>query len=172
MKPHNSLLLAATMAASANMAYSAALPAEQTANAWYQASEQQIANKRALASGRKAKNVILFVGDGMGVSTLTAARILEGQRAGGNGEENLLSFENFPYTALVKTYNVDAQTPDSAGTMTAMVSGVKTDVGVIGVDEDVVRGDCASVKNNELATALEMAEIRGVATGLLSLIHI
>jgi alkaline phosphatase len=168
MKPHKSLLLAATMVAGANLVYSAALPASQTGNAWYQASEQQIANKQSLAAGRKAKNVILFVGDGMGVSTLTAARILEGQRAGGNGEENLLSFEKFPYTALVKTYNVDAQTPDSAGTMTAMVSGVKTDVGVIGVDEDVVRGDCASVKNNELASALEMAEIRGLATGVIS----
>ncbi len=168
MKPHKNVLLAAAMAASANLAFSAALPASQTANAWYKASEQQIENKQSLAAGRKAKNVILFVGDGMGVSTLTAARILEGQRAGGNGEENLLSFEQFPYTALVKTYNVDAQTPDSAGTMTAMVSGVKTDVGVIGVDEDVVRGDCASVKNNELATALEMAEIRGLATGVIS----
>ena len=40
-------------------------------------------------------------------------------------------------TVRYKTYNVDAQTPDSAGTMTAMASGVKTDAGVIGVDEPV-----------------------------------
>ena len=53
----------------------------------------------------KAKNVILFVGDGMGISTLTAARILEGQLKGMSGEENLLSFEQFPSMALSRTYS-------------------------------------------------------------------
>jgi alkaline phosphatase len=115
-----------------------------------------------------AKNVILFVGDGMGVSTVTASRILEGQIQGQLGEENSLSFDRFPFAGLAKTYNVDAQTPDSAGTMTAMVSGVKTDVGVIGVDEDIVRGDCSTVAGNELVTALELAELAGKSTGIIS----
>lgn len=116
----------------------------------------------------QAKNVILFVGDGMGVSTVTAARILDGQMKGLDGEENKLSFDNFPFAGLAKTYNVDAQTPDSAGTMTAMMSGVKTDVGVIGVDEDIERGDCSTVAGNELVTALELAEIAGKSTGIIS----
>ena len=116
----------------------------------------------------KAKNVILFVGDGMGISTLTAARILEGQRKGMLGEDNSLSFEKFPFSGFAKTYNVDAQTPDSAGTMTAMMSGVKTDAGVLGVDADVQRGACASVAGNEMATALELAEIAGKSTGIIS----
>ena len=116
----------------------------------------------------KAKNVILFVGDGMGVSTLTASRILEGQRKGMQGEENSLSFEKFPFSGLAKTYNVDAQTPDSAGTMTAMMSGVKTDAGVLGVDADIQRGDCSTVAGNEMATALELAEIAGKSTGVIS----
>jgi len=115
-----------------------------------------------------AKNVILFVGDGMGISTVTAARILEGQMKGLEGEENQLSFDMFPFSGLSKTYNVDAQTPDSAGTMTAMISGVKTDVGVIGVDEDIERGECSTVSGNELVTALELAEIAGKSTGLVS----
>lgn len=115
-----------------------------------------------------AKNVILFVGDGMGISTVTAARILEGQLMGKDGEEHQLSFETFPFAGLTKTYNVDAQTPDSAGTMTAMMSGVKTDVGVIGVDEDIERGDCATVAGNELLTALELAELAGKSTGIIS----
>jgi alkaline phosphatase len=115
-----------------------------------------------------AKNVILFVGDGMGVSTVTASRILEGQMRGQLGEENSLSFDRFPFAGLAKTYNVDAQTPDSAGTMTAMVSGVKTDVGVIGVDENIVRGDCSTVAGNELVTALELAELAGKSTGIIS----
>jgi len=116
----------------------------------------------------KAKNVILFVGDGMGVSTVTAARILDGQMNGLAGEENQLSFDKFPFSGLSKTYNVDAQTPDSAGTMTAMMSGIKTDVGVIGVDEDIERGDCSTVAGNELVTALELAEIAGKSTGIIS----
>ena len=45
----------------------------------------------------RAKNVILFVGDGMGVTTVTAARILDGQLRGEHGEENELFFETFPY---------------------------------------------------------------------------
>lgn len=116
----------------------------------------------------QAKNVILFVGDGMGISTVTAARILDGQMKGMAGEENQLSFDRFPFAGLSKTYNVDAQTPDSAGTMTAMMSGVKTDVGVIGVDEDIARGDCTTVAGNELVTALEIAEIAGKSTGIIS----
>lgn len=116
----------------------------------------------------KAKNVILFVGDGMGISTVTAARILDGQNKGLDGEEHVLAMDNMPFSGFSKTYNVDAQTPDSAGTMTAMVAGVKTDVGVIGVAEGVERGNCASVSGNELVTALELAEIAGKATGIIS----
>ena len=115
-----------------------------------------------------AKNVILFVGDGMGVSTVTAARILDGQMKGLAGEENQLSFDAFPFSGLSKTYNVDAQTPDSAGTMTAMMSGIKTDVGVIGVDEDIERGECGTVAGNDLVTALELAEMAGKSTGIIS----
>lgn len=124
---------------------------------------------RQLASMRgTAKNVILFVGDGMGISTVTAARIMEGQNKGLMGEENVLSFGKFPFAGLAKTYNIDAQTPDSAGTMTAMMSGVKTDAGIIGIAEDVERGSCASTQGNELVTALELAEIAGKATGIIS----
>jgi len=142
------------------------VPADQKANAYWQQGVEALKEKYPALRG--AKNVILFVGDGMGVSTVTAARILEGQLKGMLGEENDLSFDTFPYTAMMKTYNVDAQTPDSAGTMTAMMSGVKTDAGVIGVDEDIVRGDCATVAGNELVTALELAEIAGRSTGIIS----
>jgi alkaline phosphatase len=58
---------------------------------------------------RHAKNVIVFIGDGMGMSTITAARIYKGQRTGKSGEENRLSFEQFPTVGLSKTYNVDKQ---------------------------------------------------------------
>ena len=140
---------------------------------WYVAGEATVNNNaEAFANIVKqkgmAKNVILFVGDGMGVSTVTAARILAGQQQGLSGEEYNLSFDRFPFSGLAKTYNVDAQTPDSAGTMTAMMSGVKTDAGVIGVDEDIERGTCSTVAGNELVSALELAEIAGLSTGVIS----
>ncbi len=116
----------------------------------------------------RARNVILFVGDGMGVATVTAARILEGQRRGEPGEENLLAFETLPHTALAKTWNTDQQVPDSAGTMTAIVSGVKTRAGVLGVDGRVMRGDHASVEAARVPTLLEQAEERGLWTGIVT----
>ena len=144
------------------------VPEHQSVNPWFVDAKASVQNKVKLVGRKKAKNVILFVGDGMGISTVTAARILDGQNRGNPGEENNLSFDLFPFTALAKTYNVDAQTPDSAGTMTAIVSGVKTDAGVVGVDEDIQRGVCTSMAGNELVTALELAEINGMATGVLS----
>ena len=115
-----------------------------------------------------AKNVILFVGDGMGVSTITAARIFAGQKDGATGEEYQLSFEKFPVAGFAKTYNTNQQTPDSAGTMTAMVSGVKTKAGIIGYPDSALRADCSSAKGNELVTAVELAEMAGMSTGVVS----
>lgn len=118
-----------------------------------------------------AKNIILFIGDGMGVSTVSAARIFAGQQLGLSGEEYALSFETFPWTGLVKTYNTDAQVPDSAGTATAIMSGVKTRSGVIGIDGRTQRGSCESfltTENTSVLSALELAEIAGKATGVVS----
>lgn len=161
---------AAAVAMSLSMAVSAqdALPDYQQSSSWYTDAQTKLSEKLNTNNQFKAKNVILFVGDGMGVSTLTSARIHKGQLNGQPGEEEYLTFERFPRSALVKTYNVDAQTPDSAGTMTAMMSGLKTDVGVIGVNENVSRGDCSSAQGNEVITALELAEIKGLATGIVS----
>jgi alkaline phosphatase len=71
-------------------------------------------------------------------------------------------------TGSAKTYNTDQQTPDSAGTMTAMMTGVKSDAGVLGVAEGVVRGDCASMQGQALVSALTLAELAGKATGIIS----
>ncbi len=117
---------------------------------------------------QQAKNVILFIGDGMGISTITAARIYEGQKRGETGEENLLSFEHFDNVALVKTYNTDAQVPDSAGTATAMHSGQKTKIGVLGVGPGVTRGNCASALANPLPLLGEEVNERGLALGIVS----
>ena len=67
----------------------------------------------------KARNIILFIGDGMGVSTLTAARIHQGQRQGVDGESFVPTMDRLSSTALVKTYSHDGQVSDSAPTATA-----------------------------------------------------
>ncbi len=115
-----------------------------------------------------ARNVIVFIGDGMGISTITAARIFEGQLRGEPGEENSLSFERFENVALVKTYNTNAQVPDSAGTMSAIMTGVKTKMGVFGVDDQAARGICQSQQKALVKTLLEAAEENGYATGVVS----
>ena len=113
-------------------------------------------------------NVILFLGDGMGISTVTAARIFAGQLQGNSGEEHILSFETFPNVALIKTYNTDRQVPDSAGTMSAIVTGVKTRAGVLSIDASVPRGDCGRALTHELPTLLEVAEQKGFDTGIVT----
>lgn len=127
----------------------------------------QAAKKQKIRTG-KAKNVILFIGDGMGVSTLTAARIFEGQMRGESGEENRLSFELFPFSALSKTYSTNQQTSDSAPTMSAIITGVKTDEGTLSVDQNVQHANYKTVAGNETKTLLEYAEESGRSTGVVS----
>ena len=116
----------------------------------------------------QAQGVVLFLGDGMGVSTVTAARILAGQQAGKDGEAHELSFERFDHVALVKTYNLDRQVPDSAGTMTAIVTGHKANFGAISVAPDAPRGSCKAALAAPLTSLLEMAEAAGYSTGIVS----
>ena len=116
----------------------------------------------------KAKNVILLIGDGMGISTVTAARIYAGQKQGQSGEEYVLPFETFDNVALVKTYNTDAQVADSAGTASAMHTGMKTRIGVLGYGPGVTTGDCASGSGHELGLLGEEVKQRGLALGIVS----
>ncbi len=136
---------------------------------WFKDGQRVLAIRKGVEpANKKAKNVILFVGDGMGVSTVTASRIYEGQSLGKTGEEGALSFEAFPHVALVKTYNTNQQVPDSAGTATAMHTGVKTRAGMLGVRADAQRGSCREARNLTIATIGEYAERLGMATGVVT----
>ena len=142
-------------------------------NHWFKAAAQKVEQNRLIAETIKnhkgaAKNIILFVGDGMSLTTVTASRIFEGQQQGLLGEENNLSFDDFPFSGLAKTYAVDTQVPDSASTMTAIISGVKTNKGLVGIDESVVRGDCGNQAGNEVVSALDLAELAGLSTGIVT----
>lgn len=139
---------------------------DESPRAWFKAGAHAAVERGAGRAG--ARNLILFVGDGMGPTTVAAARILEGQQRGRSGEETLLSFESFPHTGYSKTYNTDLQTPDSAGTMSAMMSGVKTRAGVIGLDGTARYGDCASAQGAALPSLLQLAEAAGLATGVVT----
>ena len=133
---------------------------------WFRSGAAAAAEHGAMAG--TARNVILFVGDGMSLPTVAAARILAGQRQGDPGEGHRLSWERFPATALSRTYNTDSQTPDSAGTMTAMATGVKTRAGHISVGPAAPSGDCAAGRAADLLTLWELAAHEGLATGVVS----
>jgi len=141
-----------------------------------QTPEEWFGNGRAAVQAAKAekpiegraRNVILFLGDGMGIATVTAARILEGQQRGTSGEENRLSFERMPYVALSKTYSANQQVSDSAPTMSAIMTGIKTSDGLISVNQKVAREDFRAVAANSPGTLLERAEDKGMSTGVVT----
>lgn len=143
---------------------------QQAQDSYFTAAQAELQKKLATeANTGRAKNVVLFVVDGMSVPTMTAARILEGQQRGVDGESNVMVYEDLlPYTAMSKTYTHDAQVADSAPTATAMVSGVKSVNGTIGVTQAITMGDCASQQGAEVTTIFERAEAAGLATGIVS----
>jgi len=107
----------------------------------------------------------------MGVSTVTAARIFDGQSKGLKGEEHALAFEDFENLALIKTYNTNAQVPDSAGTATAILSGYKTNIGAINVrpNESVTKMVLNSCTlKTEPPTLTQRAKKAGLSVGVIS----
>ncbi|XP_052082884.1 alkaline phosphatase, tissue-nonspecific isozyme-like isoform X1 [Mytilus californianus] len=141
----------------------------QEAYVWRKESQEILKN----ALNRKlntnvAKNVILFIGDGMGVSTVTAARILRGQKQGRPGEETVLEFEKFPHVALAKTYNIDKQTPDSGATATALMTGIKANYYTIGVDGRAKYANCSSIKNAKVDGMVNWSKFAGKSTGIVT----
>ena len=113
--------------------------------------------------GRRARNVIFFIGDGMGVSTVTAARVFS------VGVDGQLVLDQFPHTALSRTYSSDSITPDSAPTMSAMMTGVNTNQSVIGFDDSTEASDFNNDGNGRAPwTLLELAKRRGMRVGTVS----
>ncbi|KAJ0176442.1 hypothetical protein K1T71_007621 [Dendrolimus kikuchii] len=118
----------------------------------------------------KAKNGILFIGDGMSLATVMAARTFAGQVERGLGEDNTLDFERFPVTGLARTYCIDAQVADSACTATSYLTGIKTKYGVIGLDGNVTRGSCYSqlYEGNRATSIGQWALDNGLDVGLVT----
>jgi alkaline phosphatase len=118
----------------------------------------------------RAKNLIIFIGDGMSLSTITAARILHGQLNNKSGEEDQLAFEQLNNVALIKTYNIDQQVPDSAATATAILTGVKTNFYTLGVNGNVRLNEtrCQRIRENQVNSILKLAQEAGKSTGIVT----
>uniref|UniRef100_A0A146ZJE0 Alkaline phosphatase n=1 Tax=Fundulus heteroclitus TaxID=8078 RepID=A0A146ZJE0_FUNHE len=136
-------------------------------NGWAQKTLKEALTLQDL-NKNQAKNLILFLGDGMGVPTVTAARILKGQLSGHSGEEQQLEMDKFPFVSLAKTYNTNAQVPDSAGTATAYLCGVKANEGTVGVNAAAVRSQCNTTKGNEVTSILKWAKDAKKAVGIVT----
>lgn len=119
----------------------------------------------------QAKNIIFFLGDGMGPTTITAARIYK------HGEDGLLGFERLERTARIKTYSNNFQTTDSAPSMGAYMTGVKInqdgisikDARAIDPDKDAngnrTVDKCGENNGQVVPTILELAKAAGKAVG-------
>jgi alkaline phosphatase len=132
-----------------------------------------VAATSAFAAG-EATNVIFFLGDGMGPTTVTASRIYK------YGEAGALTMESLKRTARIKTYSKDAQTTDSAPSMAAYMTGVKMNNEVLSMSADTsayngttpyvnaATGDStcpASGNGTAVTTLLELSKAAGKAVG-------
>lgn len=138
---------------------------EKTANFWIKNAQKSLQDKlNANLNKRVAKNIILFMGDGMSLPTTGAARMLLG------GEEKKLSFEKFPYTGLSRTYCVNAQVPDSACTSTAYLTGVKGNYYTAGVTAAVDYNDCSATldKSTHTVSIAKWAQDARKSTGFVT----
>ncbi|XP_017781185.1 PREDICTED: membrane-bound alkaline phosphatase-like [Nicrophorus vespilloides] len=144
---------------------------ENTAEFWRKKAQLILNDKlQTKENTNRAKNVILFLGDGMSIPTLAAARAYEGQKKGQTGEENYLSFEEFPYTGLSKTYCVDTQVADSACSATAYLCGIKANMGTIGVTGSVPYSECEPSKNESthVTSIGRWSQLKNKRTGLVT----
>lgn len=98
---------------------------------------------------KQPKNIILLIGDGMGTSQVYA---------GYTAKHGVMNITGMPVTGFSVTYSADNYITDSGAGGTALSTGVKTKNGSIGVD----------VNGKPLKTILEMAEDKGLSTGLVS----
>ncbi|QQA43007.1 alkaline phosphatase [Pelagovum pacificum] len=157
--------LALTAATSAN-----AQDLAQSGSDWFVAGQttiQEILDRQP--NTNTARNVIVLVADGNGVSTNYATRLFMGQQEGGLGEDYVLPYEgNDFYNALVKTYNINAQTPDSAPTAGALNTGVKQRFNLINLGENAIHDDCTTEADNGLDLFSEMMTEAGKSVGIVS----
>lgn len=112
----------------------------------------------------KAKNLVILIGDGMGISTQMAARSYA------SDVKKELSFEKFPFSGLSKTYCINYQVPDSACTATAIFAGIKTNFNSLSLTGDVELRNCTTQqdKSNHVDSIFKYAQDAGKSTGFVT----
>jgi alkaline phosphatase len=164
-----SILCANVMLSAMAFAAQAETVLPQTNDAYFITAQTELAARLALKPNtNKAKNIILMIGDGMGITTVTASRIYGGQKAGRDGVSNNLTMDAFPYLALSRTYSADSQVTDSAPSASAMTTGVKSNNEMLGLTATAVYKDCATQATNTVTSIFETAEAKGLATGIVT----
>jgi len=146
---------------------------EETSDYWLALGQDELNSALERTENKNiAKNVILFIGDGMSLPTVTAARILKGQKKSNSNEEGFseaLSWESFPNVGLSKTYCGTNLVPDSASTASAMYTGVKTTFYTMGFDGVVRDGDPSSMADaQQLEGMLHWSQAQGKKTGFVT----
>ena len=115
--------------------------------------------------GAVAKNVILFVGDGLSVAHRTAARIMsKGLVEGYYGGE--LAIDDMPHMALVSTSGSDAVVTDSANAMHAYTTGHKSCVNALGIYCSRAKGNLTHPKVETIAELVKRK--RGLSVGIVT----
>lgn len=141
-------------------------PLEELQKEFWQKSGQNLLKsqlEKNHVNTKMAKNLVIFIGDGLDLATQMATRVYLG------GENYELSFETFPYTGLARTYCVNYQVPDSGCTATAFLSGVKSNYGTIGVTAEVPLRNCeAHTKENSVDSIFKFAQDAGMASGIVT----
>lgn len=116
---------------------------------WYERNHQLLLNRvRNFQPDQlpRVKNVVIFVGDGMGMTTITAARMFKKQLTKNLNAQ--LTFDEFPATALVQTDIANSQIPESASCATALFCGVKTNFENLGVDSNAQKNACENIESH------------------------
>lgn len=90
---------------------------------------------RDLATAQKAKNIILFIGDGMTTNMISAARLIAHQTVNGRYQSKM-QMDQFPVLGHQMTHSIDSFITDSANSATALYSGHKSTVNALGVYRD------------------------------------
>ncbi|CAH8590202.1 unnamed protein product [Schistosoma rodhaini] len=118
---------------------------------------------------KRSKNVILFIGDGMSLSTVTGARYLKAEKMDLLGGDVQLVWENWPVASLVRTFNSDRLTTDSGSAATAFMSGVKSPHKTVGITGTVKCCKCTELKELERAkSSIMYASKAGFSTGIVT----
>lgn len=149
------------------------LDGEVTSEFWKEEADKEMKialDQQEILNTNVARNVIMFLGDGMGVPTSTAGRILKGQMMGNSGEETEAAMDSFPHTGFSRTYALDHDGTDSAASATAYLCGVKGNQYTIGVSGAVKYKNCETYENgtHDVESILVDSARAGKSTGFVT----